>query len=453
MRRVILAVPVLLVLAAIGVGSTVLGLLSLRAFSPLPPTDERQSKIVIRTLLSLREQLHNGRALERMQARFPEGACFTLTLYALAWGNVAGHPATLDSVRSTALTETGWALEQYNRPVVMSPFTATQVRNGTLWLGQRNLVLAQYLKALPPSERPGTLVEEFHSNSGAIAEALSASPTAHLDTYPGLCWPGDNVPALVSLVLHDEMFSTDYRAACERWCDWTLAHSDPRTSLPVGQLDSATGTVWQPARGSASSWILALLPGVDPALSRWLYQLYVQHFQVNRLGFRTFREYANGVTLRGDVDSGPIIFGVGTVATGAGLAAALANGDLRTAQDLHGLANAIGLRRGTREGGTEYLLGGLPVADAFLALGYSLADPHATAVEAFAPSPATYPGRWLLTATLILMTLAVLVIARRLLRWAARGKDGHARCMRPPDHLDRRARPPVPPPTSPRPGQ
>jgi hypothetical protein len=48
---------------------------------------------------------------------------------------------------------------------------------------------------------------------------------------------------------------------------------------------------------------------------------------VNVFGFGGVREYARGMNGQGDVNAGPIVFGVSVGATGFGLGAARANGD------------------------------------------------------------------------------------------------------------------------------
>ncbi len=336
--------------------------------------NERKN-VAVRHLMGLREAVRNQDAARRMQELFPEGACFTVTLYGLAWTNLVRNFDVDDKLRETAITEASWALEQYEHLYVVGPFANTQVRNGVFWLGQRSLVLGRLLSILPQSRRPRLLVDEFHRNAKSLFKAFMASPTAHLDSYRGLCWPADNVTALASLLLHDELYSTNYRLAYERWREWTRANSDPRTGMPAGHLNSRTGELLQPARGCANSWILALLPEMDPELAVEMYGQYRKHFLINRLGFNIFREYPDGADLSEDVDTGPIVLGAGSTATVAGLAASISNGDLETAEDIYDLVNSLGFRHEMDVGGaagTEYLFGRLPMADAFVTWAFTL---------------------------------------------------------------------------------
>ena len=96
---------------------------------------------------------------------------------------------------------------------------------------------------------------------------------------------------------------------------------------------------------------------------------------VVRLGFLMFREYSPGREQTADVDSGPIIWGAGIAATGLGVGAARAVGDIEMATDLESLVRLAGLPRVSDYGhrpGLSYLFGKLPIGDAFLAWGRSL---------------------------------------------------------------------------------
>ncbi len=397
-----------------------------RTFSSLPQSLDERRNIAVKHLMGLREAVRNQDAPRKMQESFPEGACFTVTLYGLSWTNLVRNFDVEKELREKAIVEATWALEQYEQPYVVGPFTTTQVRYGVFWLGQRNLVLGQLLEILPESRRPKHLVEEFHTNTKSLAEAFLGSPTGHLDSYPGLCWPADNVTALASLLLHDKLYSTQYRIAYEHWREWTLNNPDPHTGLPAGHLDSRTGYLLQPARGCANSWVLALLPEMDSELALDLYGLYRKYFLVTRLGFNVFREYPSGLSRSADVDSGPILMGAGTTATGVGLGASIANSDLETAEDIYDLVSSVGLKHETNlEGvtGTQYLFGRVPVADAFLTWAFTLPMPDSSLT-----APKSLVGKlWarrIPTAIFILLSVVSFWYMYRLIRIFKHWKQG-----------------------------
>ena len=341
-----------------------------------PPRDDAARVGEVRAQLAfLGTSLRDHAVVERMQTQFPEGACFLATLHASSWAEVA-RASTDDEVRVRAAEEVTCALGVIASPAATSPFEDTQVRRGVLWAGQRNLVLAELLALIPEERRDPAMVEEFHTLSRELADAFVASPTHHLETYPGGCWPADQVAALASLVAHDRLFATDFGRAARAWIAWTTAHLDPTTGLPAGRIDGRTGAAIEPARGCGTSWILALLPRIDPALAREFWRRYVDRLGRTRLGFRVFAEWPEGADRDADVDSGPIVWGAGTAATGIGLAAARANGDLAAATDIYSLAQALGLPSSSHEPEEKsYLCGEVPIADAFLAFGLSIGSP------------------------------------------------------------------------------
>lgn len=402
-----------------------LSYLFVRTLVQLPQEGHDRNADLESRLASLTYSIRSDNALPRMQGIFPEGSCFTLTLYALALENLVLSGSPDEASRKRAIAEVRWSLDQYSLPVVVAPFTWTQVDNGVFWLGQRNLVLGQYLAMLSPAEREPALEAEFHLNSAALHAAFMSSPTAHLDSYPDQCWPADNVTALTSLVVHDRVYGTSYRTAYERWKAWTLQHLDSTTGLPSGHLDAIDGTLFQPARGCANSWILSLITPFDPAFAHEWYDTYRAHFLIRRLGYRVFREYPAGSTFTADVDSGPVIGGAGAVATGVGLGCSRVLGDTAAATDIHGIATAVGLlQRHTNPDrkGTRYLFGSLPVGDAFLAWAYSLPAPFEAS-----QSPTIWElvlSRW--QALLVWITLtALLVAAVKRMRRRLEGRSQH----------------------------
>jgi hypothetical protein len=339
---------------------------------------ETRKSLALFHLEGLQKSVREENAAQRMQALFPEGSCFTVTLYGLAWTNLSRSFPADKALRKRAAEEAMWCFRQYDLDYVSYPFTDTQVHNGVFWLGQKNILAGQLLDILPKDERPEEVVESFHKNSRQLADAFLASPTHHLDAYPAQSWPVDNVTALCSILIHDDLYGTDYAQVFEAWKKWMLANLASDTSLPPCKIDSRTGRPLEPARGCTNSWLVALLARHDPELARDWYEKYKEHFLIRRFGFAMFREYTEEFQAGGDVDSGPIIWGAGMTATGAGLAAANAVGDTPTANDIYDLTQMFGLPGTIDNNGTtgrRYLAGQLPVGDAFLTWGHSYVRP------------------------------------------------------------------------------
>ncbi len=139
---------------------------------------------------------------------------------------------------------------------------------------------------------------------------------------------------------------------------------------------------------------------------------------VSRLGIHMFREYPAQAAQRADIDSGPIVWGAGVTATGVGLAASLAHGDLQTAEDIYGLAAALGLRRSVKHNGREarqYLFGRLPVGDAFLTWGHTRSLP-----ELHTSSPRSLAGRLWARKPIVVIVLVYSIGAVLFMRWVVR---------------------------------
>jgi hypothetical protein len=182
----------------------------------------------------------------------------------------------------------------------------------------------------------------------ALARRLDASPSGLIETYPGETYVPDNVVVLAGLALFDRCTGRPAHAAT--LSRWRTIAAQRWTDPDNGLLVFAPG---QPARGSGAAWNAFYLPFIDEAFAA---------DQAART-WRTFgddavfglldgiRERPRGVEAIGDVDSGPLVFGVSPSATGFMLgparlfhADARARGILTTAE-LVGFTVGISERR------------------------------------------------------------------------------------------------------------
>jgi hypothetical protein len=239
---------------------------------------------------------------------------------------------------------------------------------GVFYQGWTLRLLGGWLLLQPAAARDAAAEADFHARAEALAKAMAESPTHHLEAYPGGSWPVDNVVALSALRLHDQMYATDYGGVVEAWLDYTQAHLDPATGLIPHRIDAETGRAWQGARASSLVMTLSFLPEVDAALAAAQYARWRELFVQPVLGFGLVREFPRGTTGMGDVDSGPLVFGLSPVSSGVALVAARANGDVALFERLLQLSEVAGLPV-TVNGQKRYSLGQLMVGDAFLAWG------------------------------------------------------------------------------------
>lgn len=183
----------------------------------------------------------------------------------------------------------------------------------------------------------------------ALARELSrrslADPLRHAASYPrvALRWPADQAVTLAGLHRFDEAHAPPERLAAEPIVEWerVLAlHLDARSTLPKSELTGkGPGAKWP--RGCAQSWLVRYVSEFDPALAASWWSSYREHFFVRVAGVGGFREWPRGVERASDVDSGPIVLGIGTAASAFAIAAAKSQGDVALAAELETSAGLV----------------------------------------------------------------------------------------------------------------
>ncbi|MET9273972.1 hypothetical protein [Kribbella sp. NPDC003557] len=339
LRKVVIGVAVIATLVA-GVGTARL---------VLPWTDPARG--VVKQLKFLRAELENG-ADVAAQKQFPEGYFFLNVLYGLSWVQVGLD----DPERSAdATAEARWALDRIASRDGTAPFDESlQPRYGVFYAGWTNW-LRGGLFALGRSEAADRAA--FTSASAEIASAFRTAPSPFLAAYPGQAWPVDSVVAIASLRLYDALVAPRFGQAARTWVTAARTRLDPATGLlPHQAVPQVSG-----ARGSSQAMIQRFLVDIDPAFAEEQYALFKERF-VNGLGVR---EYPEGTSGHGDVDSGPLVFGMSLSATVVGLGAARVHHD-PLADRLARTGELVGL---PFSGLTtkRYLFGAVPIGDAFLA--------------------------------------------------------------------------------------
>ncbi len=163
---------------------------------------------------------------------------------------------------------------------------------------------------------------------GALARRYAAAPDALLETYPGMKWIPDNAVTLAAVAEGARCDGRDVptRAWLERW------PRDAKTGLL--EFTPRSGP-----RASGAGWNSYYLYRVDAAVARAQYEAAERVFLFDAVpGLAAWREYPAGVKGSGDVDSGPLVFGLSPSGTGFALAGATLYGSkarggmLRTAE-------------------------------------------------------------------------------------------------------------------------
>ncbi len=192
------------------------------------------------------------------------------------------------------------------------------------YLGYLNLVLTLD-RATFADSRHTALNDRI---SAALARRFRTAPHQIIETYPDEAYPVDNASGLASLLLHQRLTGTDHSAAIagtiecfrNRW-------RDPRNGLLLQAIDHRSGQPTDRGRASGTALAAYFLAMADPELARPYFQSLRTHLAGSILGFGYVDEYAAGERGGGDIDSGPLIFGMSPSGTGFTIATSRAFGD------------------------------------------------------------------------------------------------------------------------------
>jgi hypothetical protein len=270
--------------------------------------------------------------------------------------------------RAAPLREARWALARLDTPAGRAPFSPDLVPSyGVFYRGWTNWLRGGVLALQPQGQRDPGEVSHFEADSVALGAAFDASASPFLAAYPGQAWPVDSTVAMASLRLHDALLAPRFGATVARWVEGVRQRLDPGTGLLPHQVDADTGRPTEVARATSLSIATRFLVDVDPTLAREQYRGYRDRFVLWPLGLGpAVREFPAGVDGVGDVDSGPLLFGVSLSASACTLGAAQANGDTALAGALANYGELVGVPVET-PWTKRYAAGLLPIGDAFLA--------------------------------------------------------------------------------------
>lgn len=308
----------------------------------------------------------------RMQELFPEGAFFTHVLTGLAAASV-GDAATISATYAAS-----------GDPAIKATFGNIEaLEHGTFYRGWR-LLLAAELVRLTGTGTDGLLVE-----ARAVQDALTTSKTGVPPSYPAGFWPCDAVVAMAAVIKARQVAGDPIDPnGVAAWRSKLDGAREAGTGLLAHQID-ADGKIQDGPRGSSQSIIQAFWPTIDPAGAAGSWEKFRRTFVTSEAGLVGVREYPVGGSGEGDVDSGPLIFGVSASASAVTLAAARANGEARLAASLDHEAEYLGVPL-EWSSQRRFAFGLLPVGDAFVA--WARGVPLATTTGS--PSPSPQPQWW-----------------------------------------------------------
>lgn len=322
---------------------------------------------VLQQLHFLRRVLHEEKAAEEMQLLYPEGYVFTHALYALAWCDVVERLPPGSMPWQEGMREIAFSLNALDAPAGRAVFNPDlPLTYGAFYRGWTAYVRGRYLGLRPAAEQDSLLVRQFRDECSAIAAAINQTQLPWLESYRHLAWPADNIVCLAALARYDRIRGPRFQAVRAEWLERIKNSLDPQSGLIPHGFDPESGLPLEGVRGSSQSLMLCFLPDIDSAFAAAQYRIFRKQFLAWRLGLPGIREYPRGSMGLGDIDSGPVVLGIGGAASIVGIRAAVQYGDWEVAMALRGGVHALLLPQKDREEQC-YLFGQLPVLDAFMA--------------------------------------------------------------------------------------
>ncbi|MFK7923760.1 MAG: hypothetical protein AB8H47_17505 [Bacteroidia bacterium] len=315
----------------------------------------------------LKDKLHAGAAKE-MQGVYPEGFVFLNVLYGLSWIEVAESISAKNELFEEAHSEINWVLSELASEDGFRVFEPNlDPAFGVFYKGWTNYLLGRKLKLIPAVQRDSIELLRFRSTTEEIVSALTSQESPFLESYSRLCWPADMVVAMASVSLSSRLGERSYEKEIANWLEEVKAKTDSLGLIPHSS-EWGSGLPREPARGSSQSLILVFLFEIDEAFAREQFAIYKQNFLDYRFGLPGLREYPEGMDqdLVGDIDSGPVIWGIGGAASLVGQKTMAIYGESAVAIGIRNSIETFGLGN-SRKGKKSYLMGKLPIADAFIA--------------------------------------------------------------------------------------
>jgi hypothetical protein len=184
----------------------------------------------------------------------------------------------------------------------------------------------------------------IHQVANVLSRDFNASPQGMLKSYSDMWWLTDNFAAHAGLVHYDRTFGTKLSLAKEKFIREIKVHYlSPKTGLFATYVDADKQQILQGPRGISVTYGLHYLKEFAPEFASEQYPLMRKHFYRSLLGLGAMAEFAPGENGREDIDSGPVVFGLGPSASGFGIGAAALMQDWRTVDELLRSLSVIGL--------------------------------------------------------------------------------------------------------------
>lgn len=329
----------------------------------------KQKEDIILQLNFLEHELKNNNLGARMQDIFPEGFVFVNALYGLAWCELSLVDTEDSILKRRAYREALYAFNNINSDIAKLNFPDNlNPENGIFYNGWRNYLLSKILCVDTVCNDSKQYISIFQNNSEIISKSLETSDCPYLESYNQQSWPADMFVAMASLRNYDKIFGQKYQSQITDWLKKVKERFDPNTNMIPHKVDSENGTVKFGSRGCSMALSLRMLVEIDSVFARTQFNIFDSLFTDKTFGLPSIREYPKGTNGFGDIDSGPVIFGVGFSATIVMIGTYSVFKRFELADQQYKVIHAFGLCNISKNQ-KQYLLGELPMADAFIAWG------------------------------------------------------------------------------------
>ncbi|MGJ8654716.1 MAG: hypothetical protein ACSHX8_15760 [Opitutaceae bacterium] len=219
--------------------------------------------------------------------------------------------------------------------IVASPETATWVRTkwGDDYLEKENLfyrmLLIMGLSSYESITGDTQYADLLSSQRATLAVEIAKAELHLVDDYPGECYPNDILWAVAAIQRAGELQGVDYSALVASLMSTFDGPKVAVRGLPAYQMNSMHGFKLQTPRGCGNSGIMMFASELDSEIAQQWYTAHERDFWKDNGWLAGFTEQQRGEEGKlMDVDSGPVLFEYGSVASAFGIGAANSVGRL-----------------------------------------------------------------------------------------------------------------------------
>ncbi|NEQ46060.1 MAG: hypothetical protein F6K00_21975 [Leptolyngbya sp. SIOISBB] len=211
--------------------------------------------------------------------------------------------------------------------------------NGHAYLGYVNLALSM----LRLHEKDNNFAEINDQLTETFVRRLKSSNQSIFETYPNETYPADLAAVIASIGLYEQATGLNYEDFLAGLIfQFQQNFVDPQTGLVFQAVDASSGNPVDAPRASGTALSAYFMSFVSSELSKTLFLNVAKNQKVQVSGFTGIREYPEGQTGEGDIDSGTLVSGVSPSATAFTIGGARLFGERELSQELYKTINFFG---------------------------------------------------------------------------------------------------------------